>query len=63
MLHPILINQPLPLMKGSPPLVFHVDENIRPTVVSRPAAIPAHWRDQVYNELERDVRLVEHHQV
>ena len=40
-------NQPLPLMKGSPPLVLHVDDEVKPTVVSKPAIIPAHWSDQV----------------
>ena len=50
-------NQPLPLMKGSPPLVLHIDESVKPTVISKPAIIPAHWRDQVKHELERDCRL------
>ena len=49
--------QKLPLMSGSPPLSFHVDSDVQPTVISKPAIIPAHYIDQIKKELNRDVRL------
>ena len=44
-------------MKGSPPLILHVNNDIKPTIISKPAVIPEHWRDQVKKELDRDVAL------
>ena len=49
--------QHLPRMKGSPPLEFQVDKSIKPTVISRPAVIPANWKDQVKAEIDRDVAM------
>ena len=49
--------QPLPLMKGSPPLRLHVDPSARPVAVHTPAQIPLHWQDAVKGGLDRDVRL------
>ena len=50
-------HQPLPLLKGSPPLELHVDPTVRPTAVHTPAIIPLHWQESVKAGLDRDVRL------
>ena len=49
--------QPLPLMKTSPPLRLFLNENATPVAVHSPAAVPLHWDKMVTDGLERDVRL------
>ena len=49
--------QPLPLMKDSPPLRLFMDENAKPTAIHSPAAVPLHWEAAVKAGLERDLRL------
>ena len=50
-------HQPLPLLKGSPPLQLHVDPAAKPVAVHRPAVVPLHWQKAVHEGLLRDVRL------
>ena len=50
-------SQKLPLMTGFPPLEFHVDNNFKPTVISKSATIPVNWYDQVKAEIDRDVAM------
>ena len=50
-------HQPLPLLKGSPPLKLHVDPNARPRAVHTPAVVPLHWQAAVKEGLDRDERL------
>ena len=50
-------HQALPLLKNSPPLQLHVDPTVKPVSVHRPAVVPLHWKDAVYDGLMRDVRL------
>ena len=40
-------HQQLPYMSGSPPLEIKEDPKVRPFACHTPAAVPAHWRDQV----------------
>ena len=49
-------HQPLPLIKCEP-LKLHVDPNATPTAVHKPALVPIHWQNKVYEDLERDVRI------
>lgn len=49
-------HQPLPMMKCEP-LELHVDPDARPVAVHKPALVPIHWREKVYNDLERDVQI------
>ena len=49
-------HQPLPLMTGEP-LRIYVDPNAKPVAVHNPASIPIHWRNQVKEDLDRDVRI------
>jgi hypothetical protein len=48
-------HQRLPYMKGSPPLEVTVDPTVRPYACHTPAAVPAHWKEQVKKDLDRDV--------
>ena len=50
-------HQPLPLLKGSPPLELHVDKTACPKAVHTPAVVPLHWQQAVKEGLDRDVRL------
>ena len=50
-------HQRLPLMKGSPPIKLHVNENARPVAIHMTRPVPIHWMEQVLSELERDVRI------
>ena len=50
-------HQPLPLMRDSPPIKLHVDPKAQPVAIHKPRPVPIHWRDQVQDELERDVRI------
>jgi hypothetical protein len=49
-------HQPLPIMSGEP-LRLHIDSEARPVAVHKPAIVPLHWQDKVYEDLERDVRI------
>ena len=49
-------HQHLPMMKCEP-LQLHVDPNAKPVAVHKPALVPIHWQDKVFNDLERDVKL------
>ena len=50
-------HQPLPMMKGVPPMRILMKEGAEPVAVHRPAAIPAHWQEKVRKDIERDIRL------
>ena len=50
-------HQPLPMLKGSPPLKLHVDPAAQPRAVHTPAVVPLHWQEAVKAGLDRDVRL------
>ena len=50
-------HQPLPLMKGSPPIKLHVNPEAEPVAIHKARPVPVHWRDKVLAELERDVRI------
>ena len=39
------------------PLRLFVDPNAKPVAVHKPTLVPIHWREKVYLDLERDVRL------
>ncbi len=49
-------HQPLPMMNCEP-LQLHLNPDAKPVAVHKPAMVPIHWQEQVYNDLERDVRL------
>lgn len=49
-------HQPLPMMKCEP-LELHIDPNAKPVAIHKPALVPLHWQDKVYNDLERDVTI------
>ena len=44
-------------MTGLPPLCIHVKDGIQPTAVHKASTIPAHWVEQVRQELEQDIKL------
>ena len=49
--------QRLPMMSGVKPLRIFLKEGAEPVAVHRPALIPAHWVDQVREEIVRDIAL------
>ena len=49
-------HQPLPMMGGEP-LRLYVDPEAKPLTIHKPALVPVHWQDKVFQDLERDVRL------
>ena len=49
-------HQPLRMMTGEP-LRLYVDPEAKPVAVHKPALVPVHWQEQVFKDLERDVRL------
>ena len=49
-------HQALPMMSCDP-LELHVDPNAKPVAVHKPALVPIHWQEKVYNDLERDVKI------
>ena len=49
-------HQPLPMMKCEP-LELHVDPEARPVAIHKPALVPIHWQEKVYQDLERDVKI------
>ena len=44
-------------MTGQNPLRIHVKEGVDPVAIHRPSTIPAHWVNQVRDELDRDIAL------
>ena len=50
-------NQALPLMKSSPPLELFIDKEAKPVACHKAAQIPVHFKQQVENEIRRDVKL------
>ena len=50
-------HQPLPLIKGSPPLELHLDTKARPVACHRASPVPIHYQNQVKADIDRDVRL------
>ena len=50
-------HQALPMLQNSPPLELHTDPTAKPVAVHRPAVVPVHWKEAVYEGLMRDVRL------
>ena len=49
-------HQPLPFMEGDP-IKLHVDPDATPKAVHTAIPVPLHWRDQVREDLQKDVRL------
>ena len=49
-------HQPLRMMSCEP-LELHVDPSAKPIAVHKPALVPIHWQDRVFQDLERDVKL------
>ena len=47
---------PLPVMEG-PPLEIHLKDDAKPFAHTKPAKIPLHWQQQVYEDLMRDIEL------
>ena len=50
-------NQPLPLMKDSPPLQLFIDSAAQPVACHKAAQIPLHFKETVEKEIRRDVKL------
>ena len=50
-------NQPLPLMKDSPPLELFIDKDAKPIACHKAAQIPIHFKKIVEEEIRRDVKL------
>ena len=46
----------LPCMSG-PPMEIHIDDNATPRVCNKPAPVPLHWQQRVYDDLVRDEAL------
>ena len=46
----------LPCMTG-PPMAIHIDESATPKVCHKPAPVPLHWQQRVYEDLVRDEAL------
>ena len=49
-------HQALPAMPG-PPMEIMVDPDAKPVVTRRPVHVPLHWKEEVREQLERDVAL------
>ena len=49
-------HQTFPKMAG-PPLRIMIDENATPVAHHKPIPVPIHWQEDVYNALDRDVRI------
>ena len=49
-------HQALPMMKCEP-LQLHVDPDAKPVAIHKPALVPIHWQEKVFNDLERDVKI------
>ena len=46
----------LPSMSG-PPMEIHIDGDAKPRVCNKPAPVPLHWQQRVYDDLIRDEAL------
>ena len=46
----------LPCMSG-PPMEIHIDSDAKPRVCNKPAPVPLHWQQRVYDDLIRDEAL------
>ena len=46
----------LPCMTG-PPMAIHIDDSAEPKVCHKPAPVPLHWQQRVYEDLVRDEAL------
>merc|ERR1712082_427555 len=51
------VHQPLPMMQGAEPMRLLLKDGAVPVAIHKPAVIPAHWQDQVRDEIERDIQL------
>ena len=51
-----MLTSTMPLIKCEH-LKLHVDPNATPTAVHKPALVPIHWQNKVYEDLEREVRI------
>ena len=49
-------HQPLPTMTGEP-VKLHFKEHAEPHAVHTPIPVPHHWKQQIKDDLDRDVRL------
>ena len=49
--------QPLPLMKDSPPMKLFADKNAKPVAFHKPFPIPLHWQEAVKQQLDNDVKM------
>ena len=49
-------HQLLPTMEG-PPIQIHIDPNVKPIALRKPAPVPLHRQDRVEHELYQDVEL------
>ena len=49
-------HQPLPKKKCEP-LELHVNPDAKPVAIHKPALVPIHWQEKVYQDLERDVQI------
>jgi len=46
----------LPCMSG-PPMEIHIEESATPKICNKPAPVPLHWQQRVYDDLLRDEAL------
>ena len=44
-------------MRDDPPMQVFIDPDATPTTVHTPAVVPIHWREDVKEQLDKDVRL------
>ena len=49
-------HQPLPMMTG-PPMRLMIDPNATPVATHKPIPIPVHWQEDIYADLQQDVKL------
>ena len=49
--------QPIPLMKGSPPMRLFVDKDAKPVAFHKPYPVPLHWQEAVKKQLDNDVKM------
>ena len=50
-------HQRLPFMNNDPPMEVFIDPDATPTAVHTPVTTPIHWRKEIKEQLQRDVRL------
>ena len=49
--------QPLPLMRDSPPMRLFADAEAKPVAYHKPFPIPLHWQEAVKQQLDNDVKM------